>query len=293
MKKLKIQHLIITFILSGLMVAFGCNTTLAREGETNGNSDNSGKPTTTGKNTASVVKAQGAPDKTPPPNSKSEENRGGKPLDVSTLENSNRGGKNLEASGSSLPVTDDGFSPRRGKPPKGALLSLDGSEGSGSGESTKPGKLKKLLRLQVIEGTGSADASGSAALSKRRAIQGVISSLSGDLMTLSHQIHRDRLSNILITGAQIFQPKTQGATASATLQVGQRVIVFGDLNGSGQLVAKRIRIIPGKATGVFNKNPLSNPSGTPSALPSASSSASPSATPEPSASASAEPTAAP
>jgi hypothetical protein len=281
------------FLTTVLAVALaGCNSIMAKD--TNNGSSGSNSGLGVGKNSPA-----GGPD-SDGPGSNSQRSAPGKPITLNQNTNNNGRGNNSlppkgnrDASSSGLPIIEDGFSKHPGKPPKGALLENDENEGSGSGEATKPGKLRRLLSLRITEASESTESSKSAT-SKRHAIQGMISSLLGDLMTLSHQIHRDRVTDILISGAQIFQPKNSPeSSSSGSLQVGQRVIVFGEINSSGQMVAKRIRIIPGKANGVFNKNPLSSPSSTPSATPLATSSAEPTDTPNPTEAPTETPTAAP
>lgn len=123
------------------------------------------------------------------------------------------------------------------------------------------GKRVKLLKVSVSESTVSAQ-------SKRRAVQGIISSIDGSVITLVHQIQRDRTYQLLFFGATIIQTKSEkSASSSASLVPGIRIVAVGDLNSSGQIVAKRIKIIPGKATGIFKKNPLSTQSATISATP--------------------------
>lgn len=170
---------------------------------------------------------------------------------------------------------DDGFSKHDLKRlKKGAILRLDELEAS---EGSKPAKLKKLRKVEVREATESAQ-------SKRRAVQGIITNLSGSVMTLAHQIHRDRITQVLIGDAAVIKfKKDKDASSSATLAVGLRVVAIGDLNDSGQLVAKKIIIIPGRAVGIFKKNPLASGSASASAVPS------PTLTPTPSASSSASP----
>lgn len=135
--------------------------------------------------------------------------------------------------------------------------------------STKSGKLTKLEKVMIKEATVSAQG-------KRRAVHGIITSIDGSLITLVHQIHRDRSYQVETNSSTVI--KSKDATASASLAVEIRIVAVGDLNTSGVIVAKRIHIIPGKAIGIFKKNPLASSS----ALPSPSTTAAPSASPEPS-----------
>lgn len=144
------------------------------------------------------------------------------------------------------------------------------------GTKDKDNKIQKVTKLMVKQATSSATTS--AQISKRQAIQGVITNISGSIITVAHQIHRDRIFQVLIDSqTQIKDPKV--ATGSAKLQVGQRIAAVGENKGNNSILARLIHIIPGKATGVFKKNPLSTNSGTPvsstSATPTSTSSATP------------------
>lgn len=187
-----------------------------------------------------------------------------------------------------------------------AVISTD------SGElATEGGKLK-VKKIFVKEASMSAQL-------KRRAVHGVITNILDNVLTLAHQIHRDRIYTVIVTPDTIIKFKSQvskgsgevtpsprataspeatgGAalaetTASATsLAVGQRIVVMGDLDGAGGIIAKLIHIIPGKATGIFKRLPVATPSAsllatpstraTPSAEPTTEPSVTPSATLKP------------
>src|SRR3989344_3753411 len=159
-----------------------------------------------------------------------------------------------------------------------ALISTESAETtSGSGKF----KVKKIFIKEASE----------SAQIKRSAISGVIVDISGSTITVAHQIQRDRLYKVItnaqteITGKSSEASASAEASGSATplqLAVGMRIAAVGE-NVNGSIVAKRIHIIPGKAIGVFKKNPVATPSAslTPSGTPSASLSPSstPSATP--------------
>jgi hypothetical protein len=155
--------------------------------------------------------------------------------------------------------------------------------------STESGKIKKAVKVFVKEATSSAQ-------SKRQAVQGIISGINGSTITITHQIHRDRTFTVQTDSSTLIKIKGTENGSLASLQVGQRVIVIGDTTASG-LLAKRIHVIPGKANGIFKKNPISSSSASPiatvSASPSASSSATPVPTPTPTPTASPEATATP
>lgn len=113
---------------------------------------------------------------------------------------------------------------------------------------------------------------------KRRAVMGVISALNGNTITLTHQIQRDRTFTVFFDSNTVFKSKSV-ATTSASLAVGQRIVAVGSLKDAG-ILAKLIHIIPGRATGVFNR-PTVIPTLAPTASPSATPTLSPTLTPTP------------
>ncbi|KKR79645.1 MAG: hypothetical protein UU73_C0003G0305 [Candidatus Daviesbacteria bacterium GW2011_GWA1_41_61] len=138
-----------------------------------------------------------------------------------------------------------------------ALISTD------SATATTAGKVKKITKVYVKSATSSAQ-------SKRRAIQGVITAINSGNLTLAHQIQRDRIYNIITTAQTAVKIKGIEDSTVSALVVGQRIVAVGNLNELGVLVAQRIHVIPGKASGIFKKYPLpSTGSATPSASPSA------------------------
>lgn len=149
-----------------------------------------------------------------------------------------------------------------------ALISSD------SGTASKSGKFK-VNKIFVQ------DASASALL-KRRAVMGVITDISGNVITLAHQIQQERTFTVIKTAQTIITGKeskdASGSASLPALSVGQRITAVGDLDGNGAIIAKRIHIIPGKATGIFKRLPVSTPSASLVATPSAA--ATPSATSE-------------
>ncbi len=162
----------------------------------------------------------------------------------------------------------------------------------------------KLLQLSSSESTGSAaakklkitktyayQASGSAVL-KRNAVSGIITAVSEDTITLVHQIQRDRTFTVYYNANTLVSGKGGEASGSAQLAVGMRVAAAGTQNELG-LLAFRIHIIPGKATGILTKNPIAVPSASASALPKPSSSATASAKPSASPTVKVSPTARP
>lgn len=135
---------------------------------------------------------------------------------------------------------------------------------SGSGDATDSGKLK-VIKIFVKEATVAAQL-------KRRAVQGVITKISGNVLSLTHQIQRDRTYTVVVTEQTVIKLKSEEATGSANLAslvVGQRIVAVGEPSDSG-IVAKLIHVIPGKAIGIFKKLPLSTPSASLVATPAAS-----------------------
>ncbi len=165
------------------------------------------------------------------------------------------------------------------------------------------GQDKKLLRLNSLQpddlaaviATDSGEATDSAQpkahkiyvkkaaqvqQSKRRAVHGVITSLGEPLITLVHQIHRERTYILTTNEATVIKVKGVTDATFADLVVGQRIAAVGDLDETGTLVAKRIHVIPGKATGIFKKAPLEIPE---EATPSPEATTSPTLAPSPTA----------
>lgn len=111
------------------------------------------------------------------------------------------------------------------------------------------------------------EASSSAKL-KRKAVQGIVTSISGNLLTLAHQIHRDRIYQVTVDTNTFIKIKEASESAnSSDLSIGMRIVAVGDLAEGGGIIAKRIHVIPGKSTGIEGKYPLLSPSATPSAAP--------------------------
>lgn len=145
-----------------------------------------------------------------------------------------------------------------------------------SAVATPPGFLKKALKIFVKPATPSAQL-------KRRAVYGVITGISGQIITLAHPTQRERVYSLLANEQTVIKIKGVVDATFADLAVGQRIAAVGDLNESGVLVAKRIHIIPGKATGIFERYPVATPTAiltiTPTTTPSASPTLTPTETP--------------
>jgi len=133
--------------------------------------------------------------------------------------------------------------------------------------ASESGKVKKMY---VLEATASAQI-------KRKAVSGIITGVSGEMITLTHQIKVDRIYQVYFNQQTIIKSKS-ALLPSNELAIGLRVAVVGDLDENGRLVAKMIHVIPGKATGVISKYPTFAPlTSTPSASPTEE--ATPSSTP--------------
>lgn len=132
-----------------------------------------------------------------------------------------------------------------------------------SEESSDSGKIKKAVKVFVKEATAAAQL-------KKKAVHGVITGISGSTLTVAHQIQRERINQVLVTASTLIKMKSSGVGSEATgsagaggLTVGMRIVAVGEPNAAGALVARRIHVIPGKATGIFRRLPVASPSGTP------------------------------
>ncbi|OGD54544.1 hypothetical protein A3J78_02180 [Candidatus Beckwithbacteria bacterium RBG_13_35_6] len=149
------------------------------------------------------------------------------------------------------------------------------------GIATKSPRLKKALKVYQKEATYSAQL-------KRRAVQGIIIILNKPLITLAHQTQRERHFNILTNDDTEYKVKNVAISSFADLKLGDRIMAVGDIDEIGNITAKRIHLIPGKAIGIFKKLPVATESAQLSPSPISTVSASPSplasasATPSPS-----------
>jgi hypothetical protein len=146
-----------------------------------------------------------------------------------------------------------------------------------NGEATPPGQLKKALKIFIRSATDSAELR----LSKRRAVQGAVASISGSTITLTHQTQRDRQYQVIFSGQTKVIIKGIENPTPADILVGQRIVATGNVSGTGAILATRIFVIPGKATGLLNKQPVT-PFPTSVSTPSATLAPSPTLTPAPS-----------
>ncbi len=143
-------------------------------------------------------------------------------------------------------------------------------------EATDSSTLKNSLKLQKMEAK---EASSSAQL-KRHAVSGIITAVSGGIISISHQIqHRTYL--IYVNESTVVSMKNFKNALPSDLIVGMRIAAVGEPVDDG-ILAKLIHVIPGKAIGVFNKQPAATEEGdillTPS--PEVTVSTEPSLTPE-------------
>jgi hypothetical protein len=163
-------------------------------------------------------------------------------------------------------------------------------------------KAKDMLAVLEEDATGEGkfkvkkifvkDASASA-LSKRRAVMGVIASINGNTIVLRHQTQTDRTFTVITTAntqvrGKVSETDSSPSATLATLAVGQRIMAIGHQTDAG-LEAKHIHIIPGKAAGLLKRQPTgavptvtitSTPSGTisPTVVPTVTVSTTPVAT---------------
>jgi hypothetical protein len=153
-------------------------------------------------------------------------------------------------------------------------------------QATTPGQLQKALKIYVQTATDSAGLK----IFSRKAVQGIVIDINGQLITLAHQIQRERHYAITVDDQTVFKINGTIDAALSDIQVGQRLIAFGDINPDGGIVARRIHIIPGLAEGIVDRLPVTPaitvaPSITPMATlaPNATPSATPAVTATPSA----------
>ncbi len=154
------------------------------------------------------------------------------------------------------------------------------SEATGS---SLPKNSLKLERLEAREATPATQL-------KRHAVAGIITSISGDVITLSHQIQQDRTFLVYINSFTTISIKNTESASVSALTTGMRIAAVGEPVNEG-ILAKLIHVIPGKAIGVFNKQPVATDGGavllTPSPIATVS------ATPIPTSTESATPTESP
>ena|SRR3989344_2621270 len=115
----------------------------------------------------------------------------------------------------------------------------------------------KARKIFVREASASASAQF-----KRRAVMGVISTLNGNTITLTHRIQTDRVYTVYFDSNTIIKSKSS-ATSSAALAVGQRIAAVGILKDVG-ILAKLIHIIPGRTVSPV---PTASLSATPTVSP--------------------------
>ena len=144
--------------------------------------------------------------------------------------------------------------------------------------ATPSANATKSARLLLIRSaTGSATTSAGLA-AKRRAVYGLIREINGTVLTISHPIKDNPKYQVEVIDLTQIKIKGIAAPTLGDLKVGDRVSAVGIWDGD-ILVAKIVHVIPGKATGLFNK--VGTPSATVTATPSATPTATASATPTP------------
>lgn len=144
---------------------------------------------------------------------------------------------------------------------------------SASGDLTVGGvrvRVREMIRREATPG----------AVMKRHAISGVITGLGDSRIIISHQTQRERVNTVYYNEATLVKIKDNPAATTADLAIGQRIAASGEVV-DGTLLARRIHVIPGRGTGLMEKNPIATSGGVLNATPSATPSivASPSATP--------------
>jgi hypothetical protein len=119
-------------------------------------------------------------------------------------------------------------------------------------------RFNKMLRIRIRESTGSG------AL-KRRAVGGIIDSIDSGVIVISQMIHKEITYTVATDDKTAVVIKNMPDAQISDLAVGMRVAAVGELTGEGNILAKRIFVIPGKATGLIEKQA---PSATPTMISS-------------------------
>jgi hypothetical protein len=111
------------------------------------------------------------------------------------------------------------------------------------------------------------------------------------MVTIAHQIRRDKIYTVYYSADTVIKIKGMENATGADLAVGQRIAAVGEPADEGTVLAKRIHVIPGRATGVFTRYPVATDGGTVDITPTSTATGSatptpivspnPSATPEP------------
>jgi hypothetical protein len=131
--------------------------------------------------------------------------------------------------------------------PKEKAVAVIGEDGA-----TPAGQLKKAIKIFIRNATESAQIR----MAKRRAVQGVVINIEGSTIYLAHQTQRERQFSVLFNDQTTVKiPGMENAT-TANVKVGQRIVVVGKTTDTGDLLATRIMVIPGSATGLLNKQPV-------------------------------------
>jgi hypothetical protein len=143
------------------------------------------------------------------------------------------------------------FLQEKPKPEKPAKIGAGKMKELISLESSRSGIATVSVRIKKME---SALASPSSTL-KRHAISGVITSVSSSVITISHQTQTGRVNTIYFNASTVITVKGSTIGSAGELIIGARIAAVGEPADDG-LLAKRIHVIPGKATGVFNRHPV-------------------------------------
>jgi len=141
-------------------------------------------------------------------------------------------------------------------------------------EATDSSKVKGAIRLEKMLAREATPATQL----KRHAVQGVITAISGEIITISHQTQRERTFTIYTNAATSIKMKDTATATVADLRVGMRIAAVGEPVNDG-ILANRIHVIPGNAIGVFKKNPIATEGGTLTPSPEATVTASPTLSP--------------
>ena len=103
---------------------------------------------------------------------------------------------------------------------------------------------------------------------RRSAVSGVVVAVDGSALTIVHQIQRDRSFVVHYNADTVITTKDGSESEIPVFTEGMRIAAVGEPI-DGDLLAKRIHVMPGKASGVMLKQPLATDGGSMDSSPSA------------------------
>jgi len=124
------------------------------------------------------------------------------------------------------------------------------SEGTPSGQMAKKAPdapSTQVYQVQVVPVSPSM-------VQKRRAISGIITQLNETTIVIAHPNQRERTYVLYINPATVVKSR-DSIIPTADLAVGNRVVAVGE-SVTGGLLASRVHVIPGLATGLMQRQPV-------------------------------------